>query len=359
LSTDSTPPLVAEPLLAVEDLTTRLRTSRGMLRVVDGVTFELAAGRTLGVAGESGSGKTMLSRSIMGLVPPSALREGRVVFDGRDISVLSPAQLSSVWGADIAMVFQNPMSALNPVLQVGRQIAEPLRRHLGMGSSQARATTISLLRSVGIPEPERRFSAYPHQLSGGMRQRAAIAIALAGRPRLLLADEPTTALDVTVEAQILDLLAGLQQAGGMTMMLVTHDLGILATRTDIIAVMYAGRIVEMAPTRALFADVKMPYTEALIASTPRLANPPHTRLAAIPGRPPVPSDRQAGCPFAPRCRYAQQRCRHDAPPLRPASTPGHVFACWYPVGTAEGRAALEANAASEHPQPTAAGMTTA
>ncbi|WP_019630322.1 ABC transporter ATP-binding protein [Actinomadura atramentaria] len=332
------------PLLRVTDLTTHFRTDRGLMRAVDGVSFTLERGRTLGVVGESGSGKTVLSRSVMGLLPRGdVVRGGTVQYAGEDISALDEDGLRRLWGREIAMVFQDPMTSLNPVVRIGRQITEHLRLHTGASRADARAKAAALLKSVGIPEPERRLREYPHQLSGGMRQRVMIAVALATGPRLLLADEPTTALDVTVQAQILDLLRAQQRQRDMAMILVTHDLGVVAGRTDEVAVMYAGRVVERAPTRTLFTNMRMPYTEALVRSIPRIADPGHTRLAAIPGRPPDMTRPPAGCRFAPRCAYARDKCRAEQPPLRESGEPGHTFACWYPVGTPEGAAALERN----------------
>ncbi len=333
-----------EPLLDVIDLKTHFITERGIVKAVDGVSLSVERGRTLGIVGESGSGKTVLSRSIMGLLPRSnVIRDGEVHFAGHNLTALSEEQLRDVWGAEISMVFQDPMTSLNPVVRIGRQITESLRHHLEMEKDEARDTSVALLRSVGIPEPERRLREYPHQLSGGMRQRVTVAIALACGPRLLLADEPTTALDVTVQAQILDLLARQQSERFMAMILITHDLGVVAGRTDEIAVMYAGKIVERAPTRALFADMKMPYTEGLVRSIPRLTDPSHTSLRVIGGRPPDMIDPPSGCRFAPRCPYAQPRCVEEEPILQEASTPGHLFACWYPVGTPQGEEALRRN----------------
>ena len=331
------------PLLEVEDLHTSFRTPRGLVRAVDGVSFSLGRGRTLGVVGESGSGKTVLGRSVMGLIPGSnVVRSGTVRFSGLDLTAMSVRELREVWGMQVAMVFQDPMTALNPVVRVGRQITESLRLRAGLDRAGARETALALLTSVGIPDPERRLRSYPHELSGGMRQRVMIAISLACGPKLLLADEPTTGLDVTVQAQILDLLATQQRERHMGMILVTHDLGVVANRTDEIAVMYAGRIVEQAPTAELFAHTRMPYTEALMRSIPRIADPSHTRLRAIPGRPPDLAADTQGCRFAPRCPYVQDQCRTEEPPLRTAGQ-GHVFRCWYPVGSAEGADALARN----------------
>ena len=345
-------PDVAElsgPLLEVEDLTTHFPTARGLVRAVDGVTLTVGRGKTLGVVGESGSGKTVLGRSVMGLLPASRVeRSGTVRLGGHELTAMGPAELRQVWGTQVAMVFQDPMTALNPVVRVGRQITEGLRKRVGLDKKGATDTAVALLSSVGIPSPEARLRNYPHELSGGMRQRVMIAIALACGPKLLLADEPTTGLDVTVQAQILDLLAEQQRERSMAMVLVSHDLGVVANRTDEIVVMYAGKVVEQAPTATLFRQTRMPYTEALLRSIPKLANPSHTRLRVIPGRPPDLAVVPAGCRFAPRCPYAQDRCRAEEPPLRTAG-PDHLFACWIPVGSPESADALEANVAAGVP----------
>jgi peptide/nickel transport system ATP-binding protein len=322
------------PLLDVTDLRVTFATPRGDVKAVQGVSLSLEQGKTLGIVGESGSGKTVLSRAIMGLLPLQGVTQtGSVVYEGDEILNAPNAQLRRLWGTHIAMVFQDPMTSLNPVLRIGQQITEPLKIHLKLDRAEARETAISLLTQVGIPSPIERYDAYPNQLSGGMRQRVMIAIALACAPRLLMADEPTTGLDVTVQAQILDLLATLQRDRQMGMILVTHDLGVVATRTDEIIVMYAGNVVERAPTDVLFSRMAMPYTEALLRSTPRIANPSHTRLLTIEGRPPDLSSPPPGCPFAPRCPYAQDKCREAKPPLTPSSVPGHSYACWFPLGT--------------------------
>ena len=322
------------PLLEVTGFSTHFLTPEGRVRAVDGVSFTLDRGRTLGLVGESGCGKTVLAESIMGLLPRRGVEQhGSIRFEGKEIAGLTPQKMRPYWGARIAMVFQDPMSSLNPVMRIGHQITEAIHQHFDVSRADARESAVALLRSVGIPEPEHRAREYPDQLSGGMRQRVMIAMALACGPKLLLADEPTTALDVTIQAQILDLLAEQQRERYMAMILVTHDLGVAASRADDIAVMYAGRIVERAPARALFANMRMPYTEALLRSIPQLAQPSHTHLNVIKGRPPDLSQVPPGCRFAPRCPYARDRCRAEEPPLRPADTPGHEYACWYPVNT--------------------------
>ncbi len=339
-----------QTLLEVTDLSTSFRTERGVVHAVDGVTFTLDRGRTLGVVGESGSGKTVLSRSIMGLLGgKNVIRNGSVRYEGTEIIGYSAKQMSSVWGAEMSMIFQDPMTSLNPVMKIGKQITESLHRHLDVDKDEAKQTAVALLKSVGIPAPEQRLEEYPHQLSGGMRQRVTIAIALACGPKILFADEPTTALDVTVQAQILDLLEDQQRERHMAMILVTHDLGVVRTRADEIIVMYGGKVVEQAPTRTLFSSKKMPYTEALLRSIPRLDMPSHTRLDAIPGRPPNLISPPKGCNFAPRCRYVQQRCLEERPPLVEAETPGHFYRCFFPIGTPENADALERNQAAGTP----------
>ena len=332
------------PLLEVKDLHTSFHTGRGIARAVDGVSFSLERGKTLGVVGESGSGKTVLSRSIMGLLPKKNVdRTGSILFEGHEIIDASNDELRSLWGSQMAMVFQDPMTSLNPVMKIGKQITEVLLFHLDISKSYANELALSLLQSVGIPEAERRLSEYPHQMSGGMRQRVMIAVAIACGPKLLFADEPTTALDVTVQAQILDLLKDQQRERYMAMILVTHDLGVVAGRADEIAVMYAGRVVEKAPVRTLFSEMRHPYTEALVRSIPKLSDPSHSRLLAIGGRPPDIINPPSGCKFNTRCPYVQPRCVEEEPPLAPAGSAGHEFRCWIPVGTPENRAALEAN----------------
>ncbi len=335
-----------EPLLEVDDLRTHFDTPRGIVKAVDGVSLRVDRGKTLGIVGESGSGKTVLSRSIMQLLPRNnVIREGAVRFEGRDLTALKPKEMRRIWGAEMAMVLQDPMTSLNPVTKIGEQITESLGIHLGEKGKVAKAHAVELLKSVGIPAAERRLGEYPHQLSGGMRQRVTIAIALACGPKLLVADEPTTALDVTVQRQILDLLEDQQHKRNMGLIIITHDLGVVAGRADEIAVMYAGRVVERAPTRELFARNRHPYTEGLLRSIPRLHQPSHTRLQAIPGRPPDLVDPPAGCPFAPRCNYAQDKCLTETPVLAPHAA-GHEAACHFPVGTTAGQEALARNLAA-------------
>lgn len=322
-----------KPLLILKNLQTSLWGPVGPARAVNDVSLTIAEGQTLGLVGESGSGKTVLGRSIMRLYDPEQVAEfsGHVEIDGIDISALDEKSMRDIRGGLVAMVFQDPMSSLNPVMKIGTQITEQLRRHRNLSRRDARATAIELLAAVGIPQPELRMRSYPHQLSGGMRQRVVIAMAISCGPRLLIADEPTTALDVTVQRQILDLLQGLQEEQRMTMLLVTHDLGVVATRADNIAVMYAGQVVEWAPTPELFASPMMPYTRALLDAIPRLENPSHTVLQVIPGRPPNLVDPPVGCAFASRCAFAQERCRAESPPLERAPGTDHWYRCWFPL----------------------------
>ena len=331
-------------LLEVDEVKTHFKTERGLVHAVDGVSFTLERGKTIGIVGESGCGKSVLSRSIMGLLPSNVVRHGSIVFEGREIGHAEANTMRGLWGTQMAMVFQDPMTSLNPVMRIGNQITESLRVHLDVTKEYADETALALLQSVGIPEAERRMHQYPHELSGGMRQRVMIAIALACGPRLLFADEPTTALDETVQAQILDLLQQQQRERFMAMVLVTHDLGVVAGRTDDIAVMYAGRIVEKAPTRTLFSKTRHPYTEALLKSIPKLAMPSHTKLEAIAGRPPDLVKPPHGCKFAPRCPYAQEKCLAEEPLLTDdGDDHTHEFRCFFPVGSEAGKQALERN----------------
>ncbi|MBS0524344.1 MAG: ABC transporter ATP-binding protein [Proteobacteria bacterium] len=331
-STAADPICTDEPLLRLESLKVYFRAARGLVRAVDGVSVALERGRTLGIVGESGSGKSVLARSVLRLLPERSTIQtgGRILFDGQDLCRLSESELRRIRGRRIAMVFQDPMTSLNPVIPIGRQIAQVLKYHLGMAPKAASARALDLLASVGVPSPRQRLEEFPHQLSGGMRQRVMIALALACDPELLIADEPTTALDVTVQAQILDLLHRQQNERGMTLILISHDLGVVAKLADRIAVMYAGRIVEQASAEALFGDMRMPYTAALFRSIPKLANPSHTRLEAIDGRPPDLAGELRGCRFAPRCRFAGDRCRDEEPPLG-RKPPDHEYACWHPM----------------------------
>lgn len=321
-------------LLSLSNLRITFDTPRGQLAAVRGVDLEILAGESLGVVGESGSGKTVLSRASMGLLTMStAHRSGTVVFDGQDLSTASREAVRDTWGTGMAMIFQDPMTALNPVRRIGSQLAEGLRVRLGMSKKEAKKRSIELLQLVRIPDPEKALRKFPNQLSGGMRQRVMIAIALACNPKLLFADEPTTALDVTVQAQILQLLSDLRKELHMSMVLVTHDLGVVAGHTDKIAVMYAGEVVEYAETKELFTNVRMPYTEALLNSIPRLDQKSSGRMAVIEGRLPDPTQQEPGCAFASRCPYVQEKCQVEHPELQKADN-GHQFRCHFPLGVA-------------------------
>jgi len=314
------------PLLDIRDLRTVFRTSGAEVPAVDGVSLAVAPGRTLGIVGESGCGKSVLALSVMRLVPrPGRIAGGQVLFAGRDLLALPDAEMRRVRGGAIGMVFQEPMTSLNPVHPVGWQIEEAVRAHRDVSRVEARAIAIEALRRVRIPAPERRAEEYPHQLSGGMRQRVMIAMALACQPRLLIADEPTTALDVTIQAQILDLLRALQAETGMAIVLITHDLGVVAEMADEVAVMYAGKVVERGPAAAVFGDAQHPYTLGLFGSIPRLDDE-SDRLLAIEGTVPSPFNLPQGCRFNPRCAFADARCRETLPPLTPVG-PNHVAAC--------------------------------
>lgn len=302
------------PLLSIRDLTVTFPTRTGIAAVVDHLDFDLAAGEVLGIVGESGSGKSLTALSILRLIAkPGKVAEGSILFEGTDLLQLSENHMHSLRGSAISMIFQEPMSSLNPVFSIGDQIMEPLLQHRGLDRHGARRAALDLLRLVEIPDADRRIDEYPHQLSGGMRQRVMIAIALACRPRLLIADEPTTALDVTIQAQILDLLRKLQQELGMAVILITHDLGVVAEFADRALVMYAGRVVERAPVRALFKTPAHPYTRGLLASMP-VIDGPRTRLNAIAGTVPAAGAMPAGCRFAPRCPVAMPACIQAVPP---------------------------------------------
>jgi len=329
---------MTEPLLRVRDLKTYFVTEHGSgtARAVDGVSFDLYPGETLGLVGESGCGKTVTSLSVLRLIPepPGHIRPGSFIeFAGRNLLTLAPRELRAIRGNQIAMIFQEPMTSLNPVFTVGDQIAEAAIVHQRLSRRAARARAIEMLKLVGIPDPAQRVDHYPHQMSGGMRQRVMIAMALVCHPKVLIADEPTTALDVTIQAQILELLERLQAELGMAVMLITHDLGVVAGSADRVVVMYAGQVVEQAPTPELFARPLHPYTVGLLASVPRLDAPSRARarLHGIPGQVPAASDWPGGCRFHPRCPYAWDRCREEEPPLLDASTgePGsHTVRCW-------------------------------
>ncbi|MDE2145893.1 MAG: ABC transporter ATP-binding protein [Burkholderiales bacterium] len=313
-------------LLEVRGLTARFAGAQGDFAAVDGVGFSVEAGQTLALVGESGSGKSVTALSLMGLVaPPGRVTAGSVKLEGRELIGLPRRELQALRGGAMAMVFQEPMSSLNPAFTIGAQIVEALRRHQRLGAADARARAQALLERVRIPAPGQRLDEYPHKLSGGMRQRAMIAMALANDPRLLIADEPTTALDVTIQAQILTLMHELQQTTGAAIVLITHDLGVVAEVSDAVAVMYGGRIVEQAPVRTLFEQPQHPYTVGLLGSMPRLHGRAD-RLAAIPGQVPGPLARPPGCAFADRCPFAEPACRAQVPALRELA-PGHASAC--------------------------------
>jgi peptide/nickel transport system ATP-binding protein len=318
-----------EPLLRVEDLRVEFSTEDGVVHAVDGISYEVQRGRTLGIVGESGSGKTVASLTTLGLTRTQGARvSGSILFEGRDLVALDDADLRAVRGKAIAMVFQDPLSSLHPFFKVGAQLIEALRAHQDISKQQARARTIELLGLVGIPDPARRVDDYPHEFSGGMRQRAMIAMALANEPKLLIADEPTTALDVTVQAQILALLERLQRELGMAIVIITHDLGVVAEMADEIAVMYAGRIIETASTETVFAGPEHPYTWGLLKSIPTLGGSRDEDLVPIPGSPPSLIQRPSGCHFHPRCPYSQPSHERIDPQLQPViDQPGHQMAC--------------------------------
>ena len=316
-------------VLTVEDLQTYFQTDDGTVRAVDGVSFQLEAGETLGIVGESGSGKSVMCLSAMRLIPtpPGFHPGGKILFDGHDMLRAGRATLQSIRGRKMSMIFQDPMSSLNPFLTVERQLTEVLQVHRRLSRPAARRESIEILERVGIPSPARRIDQFPHQFSGGMRQRVMIAMALLCRPRLLIADEPTTALDVTIQAQILELIQELKAEFGTSVILITHDLGVVAGTTDRVAVMYAGRIVEEGRTADVFEHPRHPYTRGLLLSVPRLDEAHGTRLETIPGLPPDLSNLPGGCPFHPRCPIASDRCRVEYPD-RVESHDGHAAACW-------------------------------
>jgi peptide/nickel transport system ATP-binding protein len=320
-------------LLEITGLRTEIRLRDRTVRPVNGVSLTVAAGECLGLVGESGCGKTMTARSVMRLLPSGGvITDGAVLLDGTDLTQLSDQQMQQIRGNDIGMVFQDPASSLDPTMTIGQQVAESVIVHRGAGKQAAAARAVEALELVRMPEPGRVAAQYPHELSGGMRQRAMIAAALACEPRLLIADEPTTALDVTIQREILELVDDLRQQLGMAVILVTHDLGVIGGRTDKVAVMYGGQIVEQAATTAVFSSPRHPYTEALFDALPELAGPQNRTLYSIPGRPPDLTGEPSGCSFAPRCRYAQPWCEGHVPPLA-GEHPGHDYACFYPAST--------------------------
>jgi len=321
-------------LLTVHDLQTRFHTPEGTVYAVNGISFELHDGETLAIVGESGCGKSVSMLSILGLIliPPGEIASGAALYHNQDLLKLPESDLEHIRGQHISMIFQEPMTALNPVLTIGRQITESLRAHLGMDSRQADERAVELLEAVGIPEPRSRLGNYPHQFSGGMRQRAMIAMALACNPALLIADEPTTALDVTIQAQIVELVKGLRERLGMAIIWITHDLGVVAGLAERVIVMYAGFIVEEAPVDNLYADPRHPYTHALLGALPRVDRHRQQRLKSIPGAPPNLLVAPLGCPFARRCEHVRDRCWAENPTLS-AVTTNHRAACWVDVKT--------------------------
>jgi oligopeptide/dipeptide ABC transporter ATP-binding protein len=316
-------------LLEVGNLRTTFQTAAGLVRAVDGVSWDVEEGETVALVGESGCGKSVSALSIMRLIAPPAgrIESGEILFKGRDLLKLSEEEMRSVRGREIAMIFQEPMTSLNPVLSIGRQLTEGLEIHLKMTPPDSRARAVELLAMVGIPDPERRLAQYPHHFSGGMRQRMMIAMALACNPSLILADEPTTALDVTIQAQILELMRDLSRRLGVAMLIITHNLGVVARYADRVNVMYAGRIIERATAAELYASPRHPYTLGLLRSVPRLDEPRRARLAPIEGQPPDLTRLPRGCAFAPRCAYRVERCV-EPPPLEPLGAADHMVACW-------------------------------
>jgi oligopeptide/dipeptide ABC transporter ATP-binding protein len=316
-------------LLDVKDLHTQFTTSVGVVRAVDGVSWDVRPGETVALVGESGCGKSVSALSVMRLVsaPAGRIVSGQILFKGRDLLTVSEEEMRHVRGREIGMVFQEPMTSLNPVLSVGRQLTETVEIHLGMSPAQSRARAVELLSLVGVSDPERRLAQFPHQFSGGMRQRMMIAMALSCRPPLVLADEPTTALDVTIQAQILELMKDLSRRLGAAMLIITHNLGVVARYADRVNVMYAGRIVERGTARDIYANPRHPYTRGLLRSVPRLDEPRRAKLEPVPGQPPDLTRLPAGCSFAPRCAFAMDRCQSEAPSLEPVAE-GHLASCW-------------------------------
>jgi oligopeptide/dipeptide ABC transporter ATP-binding protein len=319
------------PVLEVADLRVEFQQDGHVVRAVDGLSYRVPHARTVALIGESGSGKTVSSRAVMALLPQTARVTGSIRFEGQELVGLPEPRMRELRGNQIAMVFQDPSRSLNPTLRIGDQVTEAIHLHAEISKAAAHDRAMELLELVRLPAPSDRLRQYPHQLSGGMRQRVMIAIALSASPKLLIADEATTALDVTTQAQIMELLRDLQQRLGMAVIMISHDLGLAASYADEVVVMYAGRAVERAPTQKLFSSVRMQYTRALLGAIPRLENPPHSRLAAVPGQPPDLSTEQVGCPFSPRCPEASEKCRTQMPPLT-EQEPDHLWACWHPHG---------------------------
>jgi oligopeptide/dipeptide ABC transporter ATP-binding protein len=318
------------PLLEVKDLHTEFRTGAGLVRAVDGISYTVDAGETVAIVGESGSGKSVSALSLLRLIPdpPGRITRGEIRFAGRDIMQLSDAEMREVRGGDIGMVFQEPMTSLNPVLTIGRQITETLEQHRGLDRYAANRRAVELLGMVGIADAERRLRQYPHQLSGGMRQRIMIAIALACDPKLIIADEPTTALDVTIQAQILELMKDLTRRLNVALIIITHNLGVVARYANRVNVMYAGRLVETGPAADVYHHSRHPYTQALLRSVPRLDRPRQERLDPVEGQPPDLTRLGTGCAFRPRCRFAVDMCEQVRPSLEQAGVPGHLAACF-------------------------------
>jgi oligopeptide transport system ATP-binding protein len=326
---------MARPLLEVHDLQTQFFTPEGVVKAVDGVSFELNAGETLGIVGESGCGKSVTALSIMRLIPrPGRIVGGRVLYDGTDMTKLSESEMQAIRGESIAMIFQDPMTSLNPVFRVGWQVGEPVMLHRGESRARAFAGALAMLGKVGIPSPAERARDYPHHFSGGMRQRAMIAMGLTTTPKVLIADEPTTALDVTIQAQILDLLRNVNQEFGTATVLITHNLGVVAGMCERVMVMYAGKVVESGPTVDVFAHPKHPYTWSLLRSIPRLDAESHEPLKPIEGLPPDLIDRPSGCAFHPRCPFVIEKCRHETPALNRVGDT-QLAACWVTQGGME------------------------
>ena len=328
------------PVLEVVDLRTVFQTRDGAIHAVNGVSFAIAPGELLGVVGESGSGKSVTMMSLMGLLPspPAEITGGSIRYQGREVREMSERDMRELRGGEIGFVFQDPMTSLNPVFTVGYQLVEPIRAHMGLSKEAARARAAELLRLVGIPDPERRLRDYPHQFSGGMRQRVMIAMALSCDPKVLIADEPTTALDVTIQAQILELIRELRAKLGMGIIWITHDLGLVAGIADRVMVMYAGLVVEHGPVAEIFAEPQHPYTRALLGTVPSVTGPRARRLRTIEGQPPILGAAPRCCPFAPRCAHVFERCRQENPPRIPVSA-GHAVACWWDFSTQEPRRA--------------------